>query len=200
MKELKHAGSCLAISVLLLFPVFGFAQNSDNARPAKADNAQPPQERDGKHDFDFLFGKWKSHQRRLLHPLTGSNEWAEFDATVVARPILGGAGNMDEFEADTPTSHISGVTVRIYNSKSHQWSIYWGSQGIGALSLPATVGQFKDGRGEFYDQEDYDGKSIFVRYLWIASPDAPRWEQAFSTDGGKTWETNWVGTFTRDKS
>lgn len=184
-----------ALMFLLSLPGVGQA-------PASSGKAKPQEtavEHDGRHDFDFLFGRWKSHQRRLLHPLTGSNEWAEFDATLVVRPYLDGLANVDELVGETPSGHLAGITVRTYNAKSHQWSIYWGNQTNGMLSLPATVGQFKDGRGEFYDQEDWNGRNIFVRYLWIASPDAPRWEQAFSIDGGRTWETNWIATFTREE-
>jgi hypothetical protein len=157
------------------------------------------QERDGQHDFDFLFGSWAVHSRRLVHPLAGSNEWVDFDGTAVDKPIWDGRAQLEEFEADSPTGHIEGMTVRIYDSKSHQWSIYWANQSDGKFSLPATVGQFDGGRGEFLDQEDYKGKSILVRYTWIRSPDTPRWEQAFSSDGGKTWETNWVWALSRRK-
>ncbi len=152
----------------------------------------------GQHDFDFEFGRWKMHNRRLLKPLTGSSDWVEFDGTLVARPIWQGRANMDEVEADSPTGHIEGLTVRTYNPKSHQWSIYWANQKNGVFSLPATVGKFTNGRGEFYDQEDWNGTNIFVRFLWFPSETAPRWEQAFSLDGGKTWETNWIVTFKRD--
>src|SRR5581483_9528317 len=121
-------------------------------------------ERDGQRDFDFLFGKWKTHNRRLMNPLTGSNTWIEFDGTVVARSIWGGRANMDEFAADTPSGRVDGLTVRTYNSKTRQWSIYWANATNGAFSLPATVGEFKGDRGEFFDQEDYKGRSILVRY------------------------------------
>jgi hypothetical protein len=184
-----------------IFLVSGLAMPAQQtpSEPAKAVSHDAAGEHDGQHDFDFLFGRWKSHQRRLLHPLTGSNDWVEFDATLVVRQALGGSANVDELEGETPFGHLDGLTVRTYNSKSRQWSIYWANKTNGVISLPATVGQFKDGRGEFYDQEDYNGKNIFVRYLWIVSADTPRWEQAFSIDGGKTWETNWVATFVRDK-
>lgn len=155
------------------------------------------QQRDGQHDFDFLFGSWKVHSRRLLHPLTGSNTWVDFDGIAIVRPIWNGRAQLEEFEADSPSGHIEGMTVRIYNVKSRQWSIYWANQSDGNFSLPATVGQFENGRGQFYDQEDNNGKNIFVRYTWISSPDAPSWEQAFSVDGGKTWETNWRWTLSR---
>jgi hypothetical protein len=131
-----------------------------------------------------------------LHPLTGSSEWVEFDGTVVARPVWGGRANMDEFEADAPSGHIEGMTVRTYNAKSHEWSIYWANQRTGVVSLPATVGKFNDhGIGEFYDQEEFNGRTIFVRFIWtVQSAEQTRWEQAFSLDGGKTWETNWIIT------
>jgi hypothetical protein len=189
MKVFRHVRDCFVTGALV------FLMCSANATPQ-----EPAGERDGQHDFDFWFGTWKAHNRRLLHPLSGLNDWVEFDARVVARPIWDGRANADEFEADSPSGHIEGMTVRTYNPKSHQWSIYWANQRNGVFSLPATVGEFKNGRGEFYDQEDFNGKNIFVRYLWIAnSKDSPRWEQAFSCDGGKTWETNWIATFTREK-
>lgn len=198
MKALIHVRGCLTLCALLLgFSIPGAAQTAPE--PAKAKSQEPAAERDGQHDFDFLLGRWKSHQRRLMHPLTGSNDWVEFDATLVVRPALGGSANVDELEGDAPFGHLDGLTVRTYNPKSRQWSIYWANKNNGVFSLPATVGQFKDGRGEFFDQEDYNGRNIFVRYLWVASPDTPRWEQAFSLDGGKTWETNWIATFVREK-
>ncbi len=173
---------------------------------APAETTSVPQkaaaaERDGQHDFDFEFGHWKAHNRRLLHPLAGLNDWVEFDADLVARPIWEGRANIDELEADTPSGHLEGMSVRTYNPKSHQWSIYWANQKNGVFSLPATVGKFDgNGHGEFYDQEDLNGANTFVRFLWtVSSPDTARWEQAFSLDGGKTWETNWIATFTRVK-
>lgn len=195
---------CLLGAALLLFSgAASFAQSGTLTR-ASAQSPAPKtssmNERDGQHDFDFEFGHWKVHNRRLLHPLSGSNEWVEFDATIVAQPIWDGRANMDVFEADSPTGHLEGMTVRTYNTTSHQWSIYWATSKTGVFSLPATVGKFEGDRGEFYDQEDYNGRNVFVRFIWtVTSPDAPQWEQAFSLDGGKTWETNWVANFTRVK-
>lgn len=199
---LSTTATCLRLLMmcavtLLLCTSSAWAQTSSNTT-AGGDNAASTA--DGQHDFDFEFGKWKCHNRRLLHPLTGSNEWVEFDATITAQPIWNGRANMDELEADTPSGHIEGMTVRLYNPKTHQWSIYWATQKNGEFSLPPTVGSFKNGRGEFYDQEDFNGKHITVRYLWtVPTPDTARWEQAFSTDGGKTWETNWTMQGTREK-
>ena len=187
-----------AFLILGLWTAKVFAQTNPEA--AKAESQAVAEERDGQHDFDFEFGHWKVHNRRLLHPLTGSNQWIEFDGTLVARPIWGGRAVMDEFDADSPMGHQDGMTVRTYSPKSHQWYIYWTNSKTGAFGLPPTVGKFTNGRGEFYDQEEFNGRNIFVRFLWLASePDKPRWEQAFSLDGGKTWETNYIITYTRVK-
>jgi hypothetical protein len=158
-----------------------------------------PEERDGQHDFDFQWGKWKVHNRRLLRPLTGSTDWVEFEATCEARPLFGGLANEDEFSAETPTGSIRGMTIRMYDPKSHEWTIYWGRLPDGALTLPPVVGRFNDrGVGEFYDHELFNGRAIFLRYTWkVLSKDRAEWEQAFSVDGGRTWETNWYMVHTR---
>jgi hypothetical protein len=171
-----------------------------DTNPGKAATQATTEERDGQHDFDFLFGQWKVHSRRLLHPLTGSNEWVEIDGASVVRPIWEGRGTIEEYEAVGPSGHVDGLTVQTYSPTSHQWSIYFTNSKNGAFSLPPTVGKFTNGRGEFYDQEDFNGTKIFVRYLWLLpSSDKPRWEQAFSADGGKTWETNYIVTYARVK-
>src|SRR5262249_897448 len=121
------------------------------------------------------------------------NEWYEFDSTIVARPVWGGKANMDEFEGDAPTGHIEGMTIRTYNPKTHEWSLYWANQANGEISMPPTVGKFVNGRGEFFDMENWNGRTILVRYTWLVpTANTTHWEQAFSVDGGKTWETNWV--------
>ena len=148
-------------------------------------------------DFDFLIGTWTVHNRKLKERLKGSNEWDEFDATVVARHIWGGKANTDEFEAESPSGRIQGLTLRLYDPKSRQWSIYWANSLNGKLELP-MIGGFENGRGEFYDQEFFEGRSIYVRFIWSKiSPVSCQWEQAFSPDGGKNWETNWVMEFAR---
>jgi quinol monooxygenase YgiN len=149
-------------------------------------------------DFDFLFGRWKVHNRRLRERLKGSTTWDEFEGTAVARPLWGGKANLDEYEAHGPAGHIQGLTLRVFNPRSRQWSLYWSNAANGVLDVP-MIGSFKDGRGEFYDQELFEGRSIYVRFLWTASPTAPRWEQAFSADGGRTWETNWIMEFSRPR-
>jgi len=151
-------------------------------------------------DFDFFMGRWKMHNRRLRERLKGSTVWDEFDGTVVARPIWGGKANVDEYEAVGPSGRIQGMTVRLFNRRSQQWSLYWANRDNGTLDTP-MIGSFQDGRGEFYDQELFEGRSIYVRYLWSdITPTSCRWEQAFSADGGKSWETNWIMEFTRAPS
>jgi hypothetical protein len=154
-------------------------------------------QRDGRGDFDFFMGSWKVHHRRLRERLKGSTEWEEFAGTVSARKILGGLGNFDEGTMERTSGPALGTTLRIYNPQSSQWSIYWADSVNGMVPI-ATVGEFKDGRGEFYDHEPFEGRMIFCRFIWSPiTPDSCRWEQAFSADGGATWETNWVMDFTR---
>lgn len=150
-------------------------------------------------DFDFIIGSWKIHNRRLNKPLTGSNSWVEFEGTNVARKIWGGRANIDEYEADSPSGHIQGLTLRLYDANSQQWSLYWANSAKGVLDKP-MIGEFKNGRGEFFDQEMFEGRSIYVRYVWSnITENSARWEQAFSPDGGKTWETNWIMEMVRSK-
>lgn len=158
---------------------------------------QDSTEQDGRADFDFLIGKWKSHQRLLRERLKGSHEWEEFEGTHVIRKVLGGLGNMNEDTLERASGTVVGMTLRFFDPKSQQWSIYW-ADNVHGFQLPPTIGGFKDGRGEFYDHEVFAGKSIFCRFIWSEiTPTSCRWEQAFSADGGRTWETNWIADFVR---
>jgi hypothetical protein len=155
---------------------------------------------DGRNDFDFFIGAWDSKQRKLKQVLVGSDEWEEFKGVSVAHKILDGLGHVDEVTLETPTRRIVGFTLRLFEPETRLWSIYWASATqIGPRGLLAPqVGRFENGRGEFYDRETYEGRSIFSRFLWTSSgPDICRWEQAFSPDAGRTWETNWIADFTR---
>jgi hypothetical protein len=169
------------------------AQTAPNASAATA-----TQERDGQHDFDFAMGSWKMHLKRLEHPLSGSTKWIEFDGTLVARKIWDGRANMEEVELNSPGGHIEGLTVRFYNSRTHQWTIYWANARNAAIDPSPQVGQFRNGRGEFYGQDTLDGKLIYVRFVWTNTQSStPHFEQSFSQDGGKSWEVNWVTDQTR---
>jgi len=169
--------ACLLLS--LLPPSPAFAQTS------------------GEHDFDFEIGTWSTHVRRRLRPLTGSTTWVEMKGTTVVRKVWNGRGNLVELTADGPNGHFEGLSLRLYNPQTRQWSLNFANASDGILA-PPTIGEFKDGRGEFYAQETLNGRAIFVRFLISdITPKSCRFEQAFSDDGGKTWEVNWIAVDTR---
>ena len=147
------------------------------------------------HDFDFFMGTWKVRNRRLRTRLAGSDEWEEFDATSVARPILGGLGNEDEFRTDHDGGFI-GMSFRFFDPVKARWSIYWAdSRRAGELD-PPVFGTFSGDRGVFVGRDVLDGRPVRVRFIWSGiRTRTPRWEQAFSADDGATWETNWVMDF-----
>ncbi len=185
------------ISLLLLALIAPPLHSQSNS---SAPNPPVQAERDGQYDFDFELGSWKIHLKRLLHPLTGSNTWVEFDGTSVTRKVWDGRSQIEEFEVDSPTGHIEGLTLRLYNPQTHQWSLYWANAKDGTMGGPPNVGEFKNGRGEFYCQDTLNGRAIFIRYLWSdITPTTAHFEQSFSTDGGKTWEVNWITDQTRVK-
>jgi hypothetical protein len=166
----------------------------------QAGSQQTAAEKDGQHGFDFNFGTWDTHVSRLQHPLTGSTAWVEYDGTSFIRKIWDGRASLFELEVTGPAGHIEGVGFRLYNPESHQWSLNWANSNDGILARPPNIGEFKDDHGDFYDSELFNGKLVFVRNGFSQiTPDSSRFEQAFSADGGKTWETNWIMTFTRPK-
>ena len=146
--------------------------------------------------FDWFVGSWSSKQRRLRRALAGSEEWYEFPGVHRSWNALGGKANIDE--ALFPTEGFGGVTLRLYDAATDEWSLSWASSRTG-LSLPPVVGRFgADGRGVFTGPDTHEGRPITVLYLWHSiTPTSATWEQAFSEDGGTTWQTNWVAAFTR---
>jgi hypothetical protein len=194
--NLKSIPACLVLCTLvMLHPLPTRARQNSDAGKATVQPAQ----RDGQHDFDFEIGTWKTHLLRRLHPLTGSTTWAEYDGTTVVRKVWNGLANLVELEVTGPAGHLEGLSLRLYNPQSHQWSLNFSNSSGGALSQP-TIGQFKDGRGEFFDQELLDGRVILVRFVISnITPNSCRFEQAFSDDGGTSWEVNWIATDTRLK-
>lgn len=196
MKRWLIVSSCLCFALTQL-STKAAAENKEQA--AKVSPSRKPQLRDGSHDFDFEIGRWKTHLWRLRHPLSGSNEWTEYSGTTVVSKVWNGRANLVELEVDGPAGHIEGLNLRLYNPDSHQWSLNFASSAGGALSTP-TVGEFKNGRGEFYDQESFQGRMILVRFVISdITPDSVRFEQSFSGDGGRTWEVNWIALDTRVK-
>ncbi|HST58792.1 MAG TPA: hypothetical protein VLK84_08895 [Longimicrobium sp.] len=153
--------------------------------------------RDSSRDFHFLHGRWHVHNRRLLHPLTGSDAWIAFDGRSHVRPLWDGRANLETWEADAPAGRMQAVSLHLHDPRSGEWRLHWATRDSGRVGVPA-IGTFAYGRGEFYAQEEFEGRTIFLRLVWEdRGPGACRFEQAFSEDGGRLWETNWTMDFTR---
>jgi hypothetical protein len=178
-------------------PNFIGTLTQQTATAVQPQNAAP---QDVNHDFDFAFGTWKEHTSRLQHPLTGSKTWTEMEGKSVDYKLWNGRGSLTELESDGPNGHLELLALRLYDPQSHQWNLTFATSNVGVLGLPALTGEFKNGRGEFFDQELFNGSAIWVRFTVFAiNPDSMQSEQAFSNDGGKTWETNWINKYSRTK-
>jgi hypothetical protein len=153
--------------------------------------------RDGQHDFDFDIGTWKTHSSRLLRPLTGSKSWADMDGITVVKKVWDGRASLAEYKASGSAGTVELLSLRWYNPQAHQWNLGFATPSAGDLSVPA-IGKFKNGRGDFYDQEEINGRYVLVKFsIWSTGPNTGQSEQAFSDDGGKTWEVNWINQYTR---
>jgi hypothetical protein len=173
-------------SFLILQPIYGAEEKK-------------PQLRDGQHDFDFHIGTWKTQLKRLSQPLTGSTTWIEYEGTTVVRKVWNGRANLVELIADGPDGHFEGLSLRLYDPVAHQWSLNFANIKSGTLTLP-SIGEFKNGRGEFYNTDTLNGRAILVRFIISdITSNSIHFEQSFSDDGGKTWEVNWIATDTRLK-
>jgi hypothetical protein len=149
-------------------------------------------------DFDFFVGEWVVAHKRLKARLVGSTEWETFNGLCTMHKILGGYGNVDDNVLELPAGTYRAATLRSFDAKSRTWSIWWlDRRAPGALDVP-VVGSFVDGVGTFLANDTLNGQPIVVRFRWtVPEADQPRWEQAFSPDGGNTWEVNWVMDFRR---
>lgn len=153
----------------------------------------------GLHDFDFLVGEWRVHHRRIQ---AGTREWVEFDGTCSHRKLIGGSANMDDWVLNSPRGAYRAIALRSYDDKSGLWAIWWldGRYAAGPLGAPVK-GRFENGAGAFYSDYTADGKPMRVRFTWShITPISARWEQTASSDGGKTWETNWIMNLKRVSS
>ena len=161
--------------------------------------AQVLAQHDGQHDFDWEIGNWKTQLKRLQRPLSGSTTWVEYEGTTAVRTVLDGRANLVELKVVGPAGRIEGMSLRLYNPQARQWSLNFANISDGMLTTP-SVGEFKDGRGEFYNQDQYNGRAILVRFVITKiTDDSYRFEQSFSADSGKTWEANWIAIDTRIK-
>ena len=155
---------------------------------------------DGSHEFDFDFGTWQTHSSRLMHPLSAANDWRDMDGVTEVTKIWGGRANLAEYKASGSAGTVELLALRVYNPTTKQWSINFAHPGNGMLGEVPGIGEFKNGRVDFYDQEPINGKAVLVRFsLWSITPQTAQSEQAFSSDGGKTWEVNWINKYTRSK-
>ena len=153
----------------------------------------------GQRDFDFELGKWTTQLKRLTKPLTGSTTWVEYRGTTTVSKVWDGRANLVELEVDGPAGAIEGLSLRLYNPEARQWSLNFSNSRLGTLS-PPVFGEFRNGTGEFYGSDMLNGRAILVRFIITPlSADTIRFEQAFSGDGGKTWEVNWIANDTRIK-
>ena len=189
MKIPRLAASSLLFAMLLALLSVSPVAQTNASQPAAANDAN--------HDFDFELGKWNIHLKKLMHPLTGSKEWVEFDGTSVTQKLWDGRSQIEQFETDSPSGHIEGLTLRTFNPQTKQWYLWWANAKDGQVVAP-QVGQFKNGVGEFFGQDTLNGKPIYIRFIWSKTDtDKPHFEQSFSEDGGKTWEVNWITDQTR---
>ena len=161
--------------------------------------AQTAGARDGQRDFDWEIGTWATSVKVRRNPLSGADpDWAEYQGTSVIKPLLGGRANFVELSVVGVKGKIEGGSLRLYNPKARQWSLNYASAGGGVLTAPVFGGFDWKGRGEFYGQDTLDGRTISVRFIITkVSPNQARFEQAYSVDGGKTWEDNWIAVDTR---
>lgn len=149
-------------------------------------------------DFDFLVGVWRVSHRRLVRRLGGSADWETFGGTCAGQSTLGGRGNMDDNVVELPAGIYRAVTLRAFDTATGLWAIWWlDGRSPHRLDTP-VVGGFENGVGTFYADDSFEGRPIRVRFRWTETQTAsPHWEQAFSADGGATWEINWTMRFTR---
>lgn len=180
--------------LLTLLPTFVMAQQNTNPKPESISG------KNGQRDFDFEIGMWKTKLKVLKNPLSGSTTWVEYEGTSNVIAICDGRSNLVELNVKGSAGQIVGVSLRLFNPKTNQWSLNFANIRDGNLTIP-SIGSFKNGQGEFFNEDTFDGKKILVRFVISAiTPNSCHFEQAFSADNGKTWEINWIADDTRIKS
>lgn len=177
---------------------FGLSAAALSSATAEEAAVSPtPVVHDGQHDFDFNFGVWKTHIRRLKEPFAGSADYVEMHGTVTVRKVWNGRAQLEEIEVDGPAGHWQGLTLFLYDPKAHQWSQTFINSAAGSFS-GGLIGEFKDGRGELYAQQTLGGRSVLIRGVWSdIKPDSHHFEESYSDDGGKTWVSDFSADLTR---
>jgi hypothetical protein len=150
------------------------------------------------HDFDFEHGRWHTQLRRRLQPLSGSDAWAEYAGTTVVSPVLGGRANLAELDVSGGAGRIQGLSLRLFDTTLKRWTLNFSNAASGTLAIPMTGGFGSTPRGVFYSAEEFNGRPVLVRFvIESTSAGSCRFEQAFSADGGATWEINWIAVDTK---
>lgn len=195
--RLSGSPGLIAPATQIANTISGLSQTQGTATGPKTAPPLNTSQHDGQHDFDFDIGTWNVHISLLKHPLTDSTQWVEFNGNIAVRKVWDGRANFAETHADGAAGHLELLSLRLYDPQAHQWSLNFSGSDRGTLSTP-MIGEFNNGRGEFIDQESYNGRKILVRFvIWSDTPNSGRSEQAFSDDGGKTWQVNMTNTYTR---
>jgi hypothetical protein len=190
--NIQHRAGMLALLILSLVSpgqLSAQSQQDSGAGMNQTESAVP-----GLHDFDFLVGHWKVHHRKLKQRLANNHEWIEFEGTLFSQPLMGSYSNVDDLMLNVPGAPYRGVALRSFDLKTHQWSIWWldSRTPLGPLD-PPMKGSFQNGVGTFYGDDTLNGKPVRARFIWSKiTRTTCHWEQAYSPDEGKTWETNWV--------
>lgn len=193
---MKLRASLVVLGLLLTSAIATRIATANGAEPG-ASALITPTTRDGRNDFAFLLGTWQYHVRILEQRLKNSHDWYDCDATGEGRSIwggiYGGSRQIEETKIHCPNRTIAGITLRMYNTQTHQWQLWWGLKQKGLIP-PPQVGHFNaNGVGDFYADDTWKGTPVIVRFHWIKSlKGRPHFEQAFSSDHGKTWEINWI--------
>ena len=182
--------TCFALMLLAQIAASSFV-----ATPA---TQQTLERRDGQHDFDFLLGNWKLENRRVDYPLPDSHRWTAFGGTSSAHALWNGRAVLEVVRFDEPGHPIDGLSLHFYDGRSRLWSQYWATARSGLLPVPNVGALDAAGTGVLVDRENYEGKPVMSRYRWTHTRNTAHWEQAFSSDGGRTWETNWTTDYTRE--
>lgn len=191
MKRLCLAA--LVYSALIALPM----TDAGAGAPAPTSSAPMP---DGQHDFDWEIGIWDTQLKRLREPLSGKHDWIEYSGTSVVKEVMGGRANIVELDVRGPAGRIAGVSLRLYQPAAGQWTLHFANLANGLMTEPMH-GAFKQGRGAFYGQSTVGGRAVLVRFLILpVNGEQWRFEQAYSPDGGATWEDNWIAIDTRRKS
>lgn len=195
--RMHHEALAGAIGIAALYTLTG-TRAPAHTQAERSPPVSPQPRPEPCHDFDFLHGHWRVHNRRLRDRLVGCTDWDSFDGTQVCRPILGGFGNEDELVTDAAgEDRFIGMTIRLFDPREREWSIYWVDNRSVQLQPPVR-GRFEQGIGTFHGRDTHAGRPVLVRFIWTPiTEDRARWEQAFSLDEGANWETNWIMEFER---